>query len=267
MSDEPVLYEKNGRVVTWTINRPDNRNSISAADMVERFEFLAAEAAMDHDVSCIILTGAGTAFSSGGDVKRFAVDAAANQAHPVRTRHWYREGIQRIPLALHKLEIPLIAAVNGHAIGAGCDLAMMCDIRIAADSAQFGEVFVNLGIIPGDGGSWYLPRLVGRSKAFEMTFTGDIIDAAEAKEIGLVSTVVPLEDLMPTAQNLASRIARKPPEVLRMTKRLLKESEFQRLDSALEMAAGMQALAQSTKDHEEAATAFVEKRKPDFSGT
>ena len=267
MSDEPVLYEKNGRVVTWTINRPDNRNSISAADMVERFEFLAAEAAMDHDVSCIILTGAGTAFSSGGDVKRFAVDAAANQSHPVRTRHWYREGIQRIPLALHKLEIPLIAAVNGHAIGAGCDLAMMCDIRIAADSAQFGEVFVNLGIIPGDGGSWYLPRLVGRSKAFEMTFTGDIIDAAEAKEIGLVSTVVPLEDLMPTAQNLASRIARKPPEVLRMTKRLLKESEFQRLDSALEMAAGMQALAQSTKDHEEAATAFVEKRKPDFSGT
>lgn len=267
MSDEPVLYEKNGRVVTWTINRPDNRNSISAADMVERFESLAAEAAMDHDVSCIILTGAGTAFSSGGDVKRFAVDAAANQAHPVRTRHWYREGIQRIPLALHKLEIPLIAAVNGHAIGAGCDLAMMCDIRIAADSAQFGEVFVNLGIIPGDGGSWYLPRLVGRSKAFEMTFTGDIIDAAEAKEIGLVSTVVPLEDLMPTAQNLASRIARKPPEVLRMTKRLLKESEFQRLDSALEMAAGMQALAQSTKDHEEAATAFVEKRKPDFSGT
>lgn len=267
MSDEPVLYEKEGRVVTWTINRPDNRNSISARDIVERFEALAAQAAMDHDVSCIILTGAGTAFSSGGDVKRFAVDAAANQAHPVRTRHWYREGIQRIPLALDRLEIPIIAAVNGHAIGAGCDLAMMCDIRIAADTAQFGEVFVNLGIIPGDGGSWYLPRLVGRAKAFEMTFTGDIVDAQEAKEIGLVSRVVPLDELMPTARKIAEKISRKPPEVLRMTKRLLKESEFQRLDTALEMAAGMQALAQSTKDHEEAATAFVEKRKPQFSGT
>ena len=267
MSDEPVLYEKEGRIVTWTINRPGNRNAISAQDVVERFEQLAAEAARDHDISCIILTGAGTAFSSGGDVKQFAVDAPANQAHPVRTRHWYREGIQRIPLALDKLEIPIIAAVNGHAIGAGCDLAMMCDIRIASETAQFGEVFVNMGIIPGDGGSWYLPRLVGRAKAFEMTFTGEIIDAAEAKEIGLVSRVVPADELLPTAHKLAGAIARKPPEVLRMTKRLLKESEFQRLDTALEMAAGMQALAQSTRDHQEAATAFVEKRKPQFSGT
>lgn len=266
MSDEPVLYEKNDRVVTWTINRPDNRNAISARDVVERFEELAAQAAMDHDVSCIILTGAGTAFSSGGDVKQFAIDAEENQKHPVRTRHWYREGIQRIPLALDKIEIPIIAAVNGHAIGAGCDLAMMCDIRIASDTAQFGEVFVNMGIIPGDGGSWYLPRLVGRAKAFEMTFTGEVIGATEAKEIGLVSRVVPIDELMPTAQKLAQQISRKPPEVLRMTKRLLKESEFQRLDSALEMAAGMQALAQSTLDHQEAAVAFVEKRKPQFTG-
>lgn len=266
MSDAPILYEKDGRIVTWTINRPDNRNAISSREMVERFEELAADVAMDHDVSCVILTGAGTAFSSGGDVKQFAIDAPQNQEHPVRTRHWYREGIQRIPLALDRLEIPTIAAVNGHAIGAGCDLAMMCDVRIAADTAQFGEVFVNMGIIPGDGGSWYLPRLVGRAKAFEMTFTGDIVDAAEAKDIGLVSRIVPLDELMPTARKLAEKIVRKPPEVLRMTKRLLKESEFQRLDTALEMAAGMQALAQSTRDHQEAATAFVEKRKPQFTG-
>ena len=142
----------------------------------------------------------------------------------------------------------------------------MADIRVAADTAQFGEVFVNLGIIPGDGGSWYLPRLVGRSKAFEMTFTGDVIDAAEAKSIGLVNHVVPIDELMPTAIKIATKISRKPPEALRMTKRLLKESEFQRLDTALEMAAGMQALAQATKDHEEAARAFAEKRKPVFTG-
>lgn len=266
MSEDSILYEKVGRVVTWTINRPEVRNSVSAPEVVARFEQVADMVAKDHGVSCVILTGAGTAFSSGGDVKDMAKRAPQMQGFPAGTRHWYREGIQRIPLALDKVEVPLIAAVNGHAIGAGCDLAMMCDIRIAADSAQFGEVFVNLGIIPGDGGSWYLPRLVGRSKAFEMTFTGEVIGAAEAKEIGLISHVVPMDELMPTARKLAEKIARKPPEALRMTKRLLKESEFQRLDTALEMAAGMQALAQATKDHAEAATAFAEKRKPNFTG-
>ncbi|MBT6314620.1 MAG: crotonase/enoyl-CoA hydratase family protein [Alphaproteobacteria bacterium] len=266
MSQDSVLYEKEGRVVTWTINRPDIRNAVSAPEVVARFEEIAEMVAKDHDVSCVILTGAGTAFSSGGDVKNMAARAPEMQKQPFATRHWYREGIQRIPLALDKVEVPIIAAVNGHAIGAGCDLAMMCDIRIAADSAQFGEVFVNLGIIPGDGGSWYLPRLVGRSKAFEMTFTGDVIDAAEAKEIGLISHVVPFDDLMDAARKMATKISRKPPEALRMTKRLLKESEFQRLDTALEMAAGMQALAQATKDHQEAANAFVEKRRPEFKG-
>jgi enoyl-CoA hydratase/carnithine racemase len=266
MSEDTVLYEKDGRVVTWTINRPEIRNSISAREVVERFEEIASMAAMDHDVSCIILTGAGSAFSSGGDVRRMSEDAENNRKSPTGTRHWYREGIQRIPLALDKLEVPIIAAVNGHAIGAGCDLAMMCDIRIAADTAQFGEVFVNLGIIPGDGGSWYLPRIVGRSKAFEMAFTGDVVDAAEAQRIGLVSTVVPADQLMDTARKMATKISRKPPEALRMTKRLLKESEYQRLDTALEMAAGMQALAQSTMDHAEAAKAFVEKRRPNFTG-
>lgn len=266
MSEDTVLYEKNGRVVTWTINRPEIRNSISAREVVERFEEIASLVAMDHEVSCVILTGAGSAFSSGGDVRRMSENSADNQAHPAGTRHWYREGIQRIPLALDRIEVPIVAAVNGQAIGAGCDLAMMCDIRIAADTAQFGEVFVNLGIIPGDGGAWYLPRIVGRAKALELTFTGDIISAEEAKEIGLVSRVVSAEELMPTAQKIAEKISRKPPEALRMTKRLLKESEFQRLDTALEMAAGMQALAQSTKDHAEAALAFVEKRRPNFTG-
>lgn len=266
MSEDSILYEKEGRVVTWTMNKPEIRNAISSPDIVERFEVVADMVAKDHEVSCVILTGGGTAFSSGGDVKDMAARAKEMQEFPAGTRHWYREGIQRIPLALDKVEVPIIGAVNGHAIGAGCDLSMMCDIRIAADTALFGEVFVNLGLIPGDGGSWYLPRLVGRSKAFEMTFTGDVIDAAEAKEIGLVSKVVPLDELMPTAKKMAEKISKKPPEALRMTKRLLKESEFQRLDTALEMAAGMQSIAQATKDHAEAATAFAEKRKPVFTG-
>ena len=266
MSDDLMLYEKDGRIVTITINRPEIRNSISAYDMLDAFEAVFEKAAKDHEVSCIILTGAGSAFSSGGDVKGFAETAAENQAFPNGTRHWYREGIQRIPLCLDKVEIPIIAAVNGPAIGAGCDLAMMCDIRIASDKALMGEVFVNLGIIPGDGGAWYLPRIVGRAKAFEMAFTGDVLKADECLEIGLVHKVVPHDELMNAAMTMAKKIAAKPPEALRMTKRLLKESEAQSLATSLEMAAGFQALAQSTKDHEEAARAFVEKRKPVFTG-
>ncbi|HKK29432.1 MAG TPA: enoyl-CoA hydratase-related protein, partial [Alphaproteobacteria bacterium] len=247
MADNLMLYEKDGRIVTITINRPEIRNSISAADMLDAFEECFDRAARDHELSCIILTGAGTAFSSGGDVKRFSENAKNMQEFPAGTRHWYREGIQRIPLCLEKVEIPIIAAVNGHAIGAGCDLAMMCDIRIASEKALMGEVFVNLGIIPGDGGAWYLPRIVGRAKAFELAFTGDVIDAEEALKIGLVHKVVPHDTLMEEAMAMAKKIAGKPPEALRMTKRLLQESEAQSLASSLEMAAGFQAIAQATK--------------------
>lgn len=266
MSEDILKYEKDGRVVVLTINRPEIRNSVSAPDMIDAIEKAADRLTRDHEVSCAIITGAGTAFSSGGNVKEMAERAPKMQEYPAGTRHWYREGIQRIPMALDRVEVPLIAAVNGHAIGAGCDLAMMCDIRIASSEAQFAESFVNLGIIPGDGGSWYLPRIVGRSRAFELAFTGDMIDADEALKLGLVSHVVSSDELMPTARKMAERISRKPPEALRMTKRLLKESEFQRLDTALEMAASMQALAQATKDHAEAATAFAEKRRPVFKG-
>ncbi len=266
MSDNLMLYEKDDRVVTITINRPEIRNSISAMDMLDAFEDCFNRAAKDHELSCIILTGAGTAFSSGGDVKRFSENAKTMQAFPAGTRHWYREGIQRIPLCMDKVEIPIIAAVNGHAIGAGCDLAMMCDIRIASEKALMGEVFVNLGIIPGDGGAWYLPRIVGRAKAFELAFTGEIVDAAEALRIGLVHKVVAPDELIDAARKMARMIASKPPEALRMTKRLLKESEAQSLSTSLEMAAGFQAIAQATRDHQEAAEAFVEKRKPVFTG-
>lgn len=261
-----VLYEKEGRLVTLTLNRPEIRNSVSALDMIQAIEDCALKIARDHEVSCVILTGADPAFCSGGDVKDMAKRAKEMQQWPAGTRHWYREGIQRIPLALDRLEVPLIGAINGAAIGAGCDLAMMCDIRIASEKAMFAESFVKLGIIPGDGGAWYLPRTVGRSKAFEMAFTGDMLDAQQALQFGLVSKVVPHEELLTAAKALAKRINFNPPEALRMTKRLLKESEFQRLDSSLEMAAAMQSLAQSTRDHEEAATAFAEKRKPVFKG-
>ena len=210
-----------------------------------------------------IITGAGPVFSSGGNVKdmqRFF----GEEPTPAAIAQEYRHGIQQLALAVYHLEVPAIAAVNGPAIGAGCDLACMCDMRIAADSASFAESFIRVGIVPGDGGAWLLPRAVGRSRAAEMAFTGEAISAAEALACGLVSRVVPAADLMGEARQLASRIAANPGPTLRMTKRLLREGEHMRLESLLELSAGYQALAHKTWQHREAVTAFIEKRKPEF---
>jgi enoyl-CoA hydratase/carnithine racemase len=179
-------------------------------------------------------------------------------------REEYRNGIQRIPKALFNLDVPVIAAINGPAIGAGLDLTCMCDIRIASDKATFAESFVRVGIVPGDGGAWLLPRAVGMSKASEMAFTGEALNAQEALACGLVSKVVAAEALMEAALTLARKIAANPGAVLRMTKRLLREGERSSLESLLELSAGYQAIAHKTSDHKEAVTAFIEKRPPQF---
>jgi enoyl-CoA hydratase/carnithine racemase len=162
------------------------------------------------------------------------------------------------------LDIPVIAAVNGPAIGAGFDLACMCDIRLAGEKALFAESFVKVGIVPGDGGAWLLPRVIGMQRASLMSFTGDTIDAAKALEWGLVLEVVPTEKLLPHAQALAQRIAANPSHALRLTKRLLREGQHMRLDSLLEMSAAYQALAHHTDDHLEAVNAFLDKRPPSY---
>ena len=219
-----------------------------------------------NDISCIILTGAGTAFSSGGDVKQFAVDAPANQAHPVRTRHWYREGIQRIPLAMQGIEVPTIAAINGAAIGAGFDLCNMCDIRIGCPGTLLGETFINLGIIPGDGGAWFLQRIVGYQRAAELTLTGRLVKGEEALELNILMEMVDAAELMPRANELAAQIAAKPPRGVRMSKRLLQAAQRMELRDLLDMSASMQAISHQMSDHTEAVNAFLDKRKPDFSG-
>jgi enoyl-CoA hydratase/carnithine racemase len=184
---------------------------------------------------------------------------------PETIREEYRNGIQRLPRALYNLDVPVICAINGPAIGAGLDLTCMCDIRIASEKATFAESFVKVGIVPGDGGAWLLPRAVGMSKAAEMAFTGDSFDAQEALACGLVSRVVAPEKLMEEALKLANKIAANPGGVLRMTKRLLREGERSTLDSLLEISAGYQAIAHMTPDHHEAVNAFIEKRPPKFS--
>jgi enoyl-CoA hydratase/carnithine racemase len=263
---DPVRYEQEGGIVRLTIDLPASRNAISDPETIDAL--VAALERLDADLSvrAAILTGAGSAFSSGGNVKKMGEGGGLADKLPAETRRHYRLGIQRIPLAFEKLEVPVIAAVNGPAIGAGCDLACMCDIRIAAESARFAESFVKLGIIPGDGGAWLLPRAVGFSKACEMAFTGDAIDAREALACGLVSQVVPDAELLPTAHALAARIAANPPHALRMTKRLLKEGRRMELATLLEFSAGMQALAHATADHRAALAAFADKRSPSFTG-
>ena len=259
-----LLYQQDGPVVTLTMNQPEVRNALTGNSAVAEFVDACMRISGDNSVKAVIVTGAGPVFSSGGNVKdmRRFFD---NDIAPAAIREEYRQGIQRIPLALYNIDVPTIAAVNGPAIGAGCDLTCMCDIRIASEKATFAESFIKVGIVPGDGGAWLLPRAVGMSRAAEMSFTGDAIDAAEALACGLVSRVVVHERLMDEARALAARIAKNPGPTLRMTKRLLREGQHMRLESLLEMSAGFQAIAHKTSQHREAVMAFIEKRPPVFT--
>jgi 2-(1,2-epoxy-1,2-dihydrophenyl)acetyl-CoA isomerase len=261
-----LKVERRDHVLVITLDDPPTRNALHGDDLFQAFEQAARLANDDLDIRAVVLTGAGLAFSSGGNVRDMHERKGMFGGAPQEIAEQYRMGIQRIPRALLALDVPAIAAVNGPAIGAGCDLACMCDLRIASERAVFAESFVKVGIVPGDGGSWLLPRIVGYARAAEMAFTGDMIDAREALALGLVSRVVPADRLMESAMDLAGRIARNPPHVLRWTKRLLKESQHQRLDTVLTMAASFQALAHQTADHAEAVAAMLEKRTPEFKG-
>lgn len=263
--NDSVLYSCDDGVVTLTLNEPGTRNAVSPA---------ITEAMVDHirhinedlSVRCVVLTGAGEGFSSGGNVKDMREKKGLFAGTPAEIRRAYWHGIQQIPLAMYELEVPSIAAVNGAAIGAGCDLSLMCDIRIAGRSAVFAESFMRVGLVSGDGGAWHLPRVVGLSKAYEMTFTGDFIKAEEAVRIGLASRWVEDAELMIEATSLARRIAAHPSHSLRLTKRLLRDSHHVSLPIALEMASSSQALVQHTHDQHEAVSAFLDKRPPKFEG-
>ena len=264
MSDS-VKYEQDGAVVTLTLNEPATRNAISP-EIVDALVAHCARINLDMSVSCVIVTGAGESFSSGGNVKEMRDRTGLFAGIPVEIRRGYQHGIQKIPMAMYDLEVPAIAAVNGFAVGAGCDLSLMCDIRIAADNAQFAESFMRVGLVSGDGGAWFLPRIVGLSRAYEMTFTGNFVKADQALAWGLASQVVPKENLIDEARKLALQIAAQPPHSLRMCKKLVRDAGAIALPTHLEMAASMQALVQHTADQHEAVRAFLDKRKPEFKG-
>lgn len=261
-----ILFEVDNNIATLTLNQPDLRNSISEIEVVEEFIDALEQAATYKDLRCLIITGAGSAFSSGGNIKHMLNKDGmfAGEANDIREN--YGKVIQRIPLALHKIDIPTIAAVNGPAVGAGCDLAMYCDMRIASTKAKFAESFIKVGIIPGDGGAWILPKIAGYGRAAEMAFTGEAISAQQANEWGMLNKLVEPEELMNEAYALANRIAKNPPQALRATKQLMRAATNMPLDTLLQMSAGIQANLHQTEDHIEAVTALIEKREPVYKG-
>jgi len=266
MTEAPfLLIERDGPVVIATLNRPDERNAISETVHSEEIADFCAEMTRDSSVRAIVLTGAGKAFCAGGNVKKMRDKSGMFAGTPFALRNSYRTGIQLIPTALYELEVPVVAAVNGAAIGAGLDLACICDVRIASSKALFAESFVKLGIVPGDGGAWLLPRIVGMARASLMTLTGDTLDASKALEYGLVAEVVEPDEVLPRALEVAHSIAANPGHATRMAKRLLREGQDMKLAPLLELSAAYQALAHHTQDHEEAVAAFLEKRAPEFT--
>lgn len=261
MSNDFVLFEQRDAIVTLTLNAPEARNALTSQAQWDAVVAACERVQADPAVKVVILTGAGSAFCAGGNVKDFRDKRGLAAGSGMEIRDNYRRGIQRIPLAFHRLDVPTIAAVNGPAIGAGCDLACMADIRIASEKASFAESFVKLGLIPGDGGAWLLQRVVGYARAAEMSFTGELVGAQAALAMGLVSRVVPHETLLAEATALAERIAANPGQALRMTKRLMREAQTSRLDAILELSAAYQALTHGSAEHEGAVAAFLERRK------
>jgi enoyl-CoA hydratase/carnithine racemase len=260
-----VRVEREGPLAILTLDDQPTRNGLSAA--LTR-QIVAACAAINADMSikCAILTAAGDVFCAGGNLKDMYAKANHFAGNAAEIRRVYLTGVQTVAKALYDLEVPIIAAVNGAAMGAGMDFATMCTLRIASEKAKFAESFIKLGLTSAAGGAWFLNRAVGPQRAAELTLTGETFDAHRAVEIGLVMKAVPHESLLDEARALAAKITCHPAHSIRLNTRLLRESARLDLGSALEIAAGMQAVVQQTEDQYEAVCAAVEKRKPNFVG-
>ena len=263
MTYECLLYEVKDGIATLTLNRPDRLNALGGSLRDDLHDAVTRSAA-DPDVRVMVITGAGKGFCSGGDVKAMGEAKAGQRERPLIEK--IAPGRDRTLLAMREAPQPIIAAVNGAAAGAGMNLALGCDIRIASTAARFTQAFVKRGLHPDWGGTYFLPRLVGTAKACEMIFTGDVIDAAEAERLGIVSRVVAPEELMPTAYELARRIAAGPPVAIRLAKRSIYANSELDLRAALQVETMAQNICFETEDATEGIRAFGEKRAPVFKG-
>lgn len=267
MEYEAILYDVSERVATITLNRPERMNAFSGPLLAE-WEDALRRSAEDEGVRAVIVTGAGRAFSAGADLQATGADDRVLMAdkNAGERRNSLRYSVHRVPQAVQYLDKPYIAAVNGAAVGAGMDMASMADIRIASDQARFGMSYVNVGLVPGDGGAWLLPRLVGVQQALELIWSGELFNAAKALEIGYVTKVVPHDMLMDEARAYALRLADGPPVAIQLAKRLVYRAMNQTFQEALETAQAAMTIVQSTEDSKEGPKAFREKRKAIFEG-
>lgn len=256
LTDATISLEKG--VALLTLNRHDLRNALTGSALIQDITSTANWVNANDEVSVLIITGAGSAFSAGGNIHDMAQRSGDFAGNVAECEKRYRQGIQQIPLSLQNVEVPIIAAVNGAAIGAGFDLANMADIRIASDKAKFGETFLNLGIIPGDGGAWFMQRLIGYQRAFELTLTGRIVDAEEALKLGIVMQVTTANELLPTVTTLAQRIAQQPPKAVRLTKRLMKMAQRMELKDFLDICACFQGMCHNEPEHLDAINRMLE---------
>jgi len=258
-----LLYDiASDGVATITLNRPERMNAFTR-EMIDLWAEALEDARANDAVNAVVVTGAGRAFCSGGDVG--GMNERRSEIPGLDHKRWLEE-IHRIPLTLETLDKPVIAAMNGVAVGAGLDMALMCDLRYAAAGTRFSEGYVKVGLIPGDGGTYFLPRLVGTARALELMWTGDFISAEEAERIGLVNRVVTPELLLETVHALAARLASGPSTALRMIKRAVYQGQRMDLRSHLDLISSHMAVIRQTEDHREGARAFVEKRTPEFKG-
>jgi enoyl-CoA hydratase/carnithine racemase len=259
MSD--LLYEVKDRIATITLNRPDKLNAFTGP-MIDAWARTLGEAQADDQVHVVIVTGAGRAFCAGGDVGRMGEGAPSPLEH--KNQLW--ESIHRIPKQLEQMDKPVLAMVNGVAVGAGMGMCLMCDVRVASEEARFSTGYVKVGLVPGDGDTYFLPRLVGPAKALELLWTADFIDAGEALRLGIVNRVVPSAELREATYALARQIAEGPQIPIRMIKRLVYQSLRLDLRTHLDLVSSHMAIARQTADHAEGVAAFKDKRSPKFHG-
>jgi enoyl-CoA hydratase/carnithine racemase len=224
------------------------------------------EADWDDDIRVIILTGAGKSFCAGGDVKAMEDRSGMFAGDPEGLRRRYTRGIQQIPLAMEALQTPIVAMVNGAAIGAGCDLACMCDIRVGCRYSRFGETFAKLALVPGDGGTFFLQRVVGYAKAMELSLTGRIVEEDEALRVGLLNELVAGEELREKTEHLARAIAANSPVAVSMIKKAIRQARTAEISGHLDLLAAFQGITQRTEDHFEGVRALKERRAPRFKG-
>ena len=254
------------RVMVARLNRPAKKNALSP-EMLDLLRDALRSANDDPDVGCFVITGSGDAFCSGGDLGRRSEGGAASEPTPLERRTRLQKVTHKVALAIEDFEKPLLAAVNGAAVGAGMDLALMCDFRFAGRSARFSEAYIRVGLLPGNGGCYFLPRIVGSARALELLLTGDFVQADEALRIGLINRLYGDDELMPETLAFAKRLAEGPPLQQRDIKKLMYQSLRTDLRTSLESVSAHMAVIQSTADYKEAVRAYKEKRQPKFIGS